>query len=155
MQTRNLCLLLAMTVALPLGGCGNGKVMEAEVMPVAIVSQITGDEPAFKEMGHHVINSAEELAALGSAKLAEQEIDFSANSLIVVTVGEQPAAGFWVQITGIQQKGDDVFIQATVNQPDGGEAGDGSHAYAAAVTAKVSGNAILEPTSVTGQAAPN
>ena len=154
MQTKSTLLFILAMAFVPLAGCQGGGDAVPMASPVTIVNQFAGDDAAFKSMGCQIVNSAAELQAIGSAALAEKEIDFDNHSLIIVTVGEQAAAGFWVKITGVQRGGGEVYVQATVNQPEEGavEADNPTHAYAAAVVSRVTGTAVLEPKSVTGQA---
>ncbi len=147
-RTLGVATAMMMCVA-ALSGCKSGS--PAEPTPVVIHEHKTGDDAALKTTGITLINSQEQLAALGSETLAQMQVDFAAHSIVLVTVGEQPTGGFAATVDGVQVGGGKVYVQATVTTPSGPATQALSHAYALAITDKVEGE--VEP-EVTSNAAP-
>ena len=87
------------------------------VQPVTILEQMGGEDPGLTEMGIRLVNSPEQLQAIGSQTLARQDIDFTQQSLIIFALGRQPTSGYWAKITGVQTNGPDLYVQALANAP--------------------------------------
>ena len=69
-----------------------------------------------------LVNSAEDLESLGSFDLAKQAINFEYQSLVLLTLGEKSTGGYWARITGIQQEGRLLYVQAVANRPSNDQA---------------------------------
>ncbi len=76
-----------------------------------------GSDQGLKEPTVQLIRSAEQLEALGSSDLAGLGIDFARESLVLLALGEMPTSGFWARITGVQRKGDVLYVQGLANRP--------------------------------------
>lgn len=158
----------AMTGAAMLAGCGNGHksagvgpsaqptVTVSE--PVEIIAQAQGNDAALARGTVRLIDSADQLPALGLGGLPELgDVDFDQQDVVIFALGEQPTGGYWVHITGVQLVSNVLYVQATVNRP--GEEDTVTQAvtypYAAAVIAKTGASrALSDPTEVVGQPLP-
>lgn len=121
--------------------------------PVAIIATQTGDDPGLTSPTVVLLNSPEELAALGATTAPGLAVDFKTQSVLLVAVGRQNTGGYWARIDGVQQAGRTLYLQATVNRPASFQPVTAaiSHAYAAAVIAKTKAHLIPEIQSVEGQ----
>lgn len=61
------------------------------------------------------VTSADDLPAA----VVEQglEVDFEVHDVVLVGMGEQPSSGYGVEITGVQQVGSTVYVQASFTHP--------------------------------------
>lgn len=121
--------------------------------PVVILQDMVSTDDALKEFKTHLINSKEELDALGSEVLSATDVDFEANSMIVVALGKRDTAGFWARIDGVQQGAGKVYVQATLNRPDpaSNPEAKAESPFAAVIVKKVSGAIVPEFKAVTGK----
>lgn len=108
--------------------------------PVAILRQASGNDQAFAKIGGYLLNAAGDSAA----NLGDLAPNYETESVIVVALGEVPTGGFGVTITGVQKKGEDVFVQFTTSEPTGITTQVISYPYAAAVVPKTTGKLFLE-----------
>ena len=106
--------------------------------PVAIKKAQAGSDNALTSAGVQVVNSKVELNELG-ADLAALEPNFEEESVIILSLGEKNSGGYWVEITGVQQVGETLYIQAVANQPGENEFVTQAieYPYAAVVVEKV------------------
>lgn len=120
-KTWSLCLAVFMAVAIA-GGCQtNKKTREtgpaARTEPVSIIRQVSASDEGFKQPEGRAILTRAELEEAKSTELTKLDIDFNKQSLVVVALGEEPTAGYWVKITGVQQRGTVVYVQGVANRP--------------------------------------
>ena len=142
-------------IAAALVGCSRmeGLVMQESVQPLIIDQHVAGDDLKMAEPVA-VVNSREELDALGHEGLSALSIDFGSQSLLVLTLGQKPTTGWWTRIDAVQLDGSELYFQGVASAP--GQAQDVSptvtYPYAAAVIPKV-GDVLLRPEieSVEGQ----
>jgi hypothetical protein len=146
---------------LMLGGCRGGQPrVESGVngtRGVSLFAQNSGDSSTLTTAGAWLITSAAELDATGSEELRGLNVDFDTHSLVVVALGEKPTGGYWARITGVQVKGDALFVQAVANRPGPKDAVTQAitYPYAAAVVEKVSAATVHpEVQSVEGRPRP-
>ena len=137
-------LLVALAVA---GGCRQpvAPTPTRTLQPVVIHEHHTGDDlPAAESI--MLINSQAQLDALGHKRLSELKLDFSRQSLLIVTLGTQTTTGWWVRIDSAQQDGADLYFQGVANAPGEAQtvAPRVTHPFAAAVISKVQ-NVRLHP----------
>jgi len=139
------CITLASVVILTACGTtssttyGTGK-----TLGVAILRQIEGSDAGFREPGVRIINNTSELETLGSQLLSLEPVNFADQSMIVLALGEQPTSGYAVQISGVQQAGDALFVQGTARAPSPDDATETTLTYpvAAVIVSKVRAKAI-------------
>ncbi|MEO1237961.1 MAG: protease complex subunit PrcB family protein [Planctomycetota bacterium] len=141
--------------ALVLWGCagsgGDNDAGPATVQALAtsapILGQVSGDEPAIQSYGLGVLDPAA-FADLGlDTKFVDQgvKVDFARHSVILLSLGEQPTGGYAAEITALQVKGNEVFVQATATRP-GPEATVTqaiTYPYAAVATEKLPAGVVL------------
>lgn len=108
--------------------------------PVAILRQSAGSDEAFAKIGGHLLNAAGD----SKATLGDLAPNYETESVIVVALGEVPTGGFGVKITGVQKKGDDIFVQFTTSEPTGAATQVISYPFAAVAVPKTTGKLFLE-----------
>ncbi|MEE9212260.1 MAG: protease complex subunit PrcB family protein [Phycisphaeraceae bacterium] len=86
-------------------------------VPLTITKIHRGNDAGLPAYEVVLVNSQEELEALGSTDLVKQDIDFTNVSLVVFSLGEQPTGGYWAYINSVQIRGDDLYVQGVANQP--------------------------------------
>ncbi len=135
-------------------GCeSDAKNASQPAQPLPISARWNGSDSAFQQSGQWLINSQAELDATGSSHLGDLSVDFSNQSLIVLSLGERSTGGYWATITGAQQKGGKVYFQAVASRPGDDAATTQAFSYpvAAAVIPKVQPRVVIpEVESVTG-----
>jgi|GEM_PF-6073597 len=177
MSGRLACVLLLILTVFTFSGCQwlestkawfGGKKTQKSKQPAAmatkqgkpravpIITHHTGDDRGLRAPGITLINSQEELIALGAKETRSIPVDFATQSLILLVIGEQSTGGFWAKINGVQQGGSTIYVQATVNRPGsmGVVTQQVTYPYAAAVIRKAKGTLLPEVESVEGQAGP-
>ncbi len=89
--------------------------------PVPILRNEPLNDPGLTQLGVMLINSRAELEqrAPQAQALAEMEVDFAAESLLVLCLGERPTGGYWVRITGVQHDAaaNALYVQGVANEP--------------------------------------
>ena len=129
-------------IAVALVGCGrvNGLVMRESVQPLVIHEHVAGDDLKMAEPAA-LVNSREQLDALGHEGLSALSIDFSSQSLLVVTLGQKPTTGWWVRIDSAQLDGPELYFQGVASAPGQAQAVSPkvTYPYAAVVIPKVDG----------------
>jgi hypothetical protein len=159
MRTR--CLTIAFLTAsmLILTGCASSPATGmGSTRPVLVAQDYWGDDATLKSDDLiFLVNSKAELEKMGSQDLVKKNVDFTKQSLIVVTLGAQKSPGYWVRITGVQQAGDKIFVQFQANKPAKVDptATAAAAPYAAVVIPKVSAATLVpEPRYSEGAALP-
>ena len=84
--------------------------------PVTILESKSGSSDAFKTIGRMLIKTQADYDALGKPDL-HPGIDFEANDLVIVALGEQPTGGYAIEITAIQEEGDTLFVVGSSSEP--------------------------------------
>ncbi|MCC6680299.1 MAG: protease complex subunit PrcB family protein [Phycisphaeraceae bacterium] len=163
--------LLILMAALALGGCKSAPAESDDSMvgpamtpgiaepaqPVALASTMAADQSDLPHGGIWLITSEKELAACGSQTLKDLKVNLSKQDLVVVGLGPQQSAGYWVRITAIQKVGDTLYVQGCANAPaaDSPTAMVTTSPYCAALIAKTGSNVVCNDiTSVTGKNPP-
>ena len=85
--------------------------------PVDVLYKAVGGHPSLKEPGLTLIRSQAELNALGTDDLIGRPVNFNNESVVLATLGEMPTAGYWINITSINQVGDALFVYGQANRP--------------------------------------
>ena len=67
-----------------------------QTTPVPILAQFAGSDGGFATAQAMIIQSADQLDALGSQDAVDLEVDYDAQSLVLVTLGEMPTDGYGV-----------------------------------------------------------
>jgi PrcB C-terminal len=122
MHRRSITLLAALLMTAGMG-CQNQKMAMPATDPVPILRRASGSDMAVKTEPLEVtlINSADALTAAAGDKLAALAVDFAHESLLVLSLGEQPTGGYWVRMTAVQQGPGGLYVQGLVNVPGDGE----------------------------------
>jgi len=161
MMRLNRGLLSVMLIAtLLMSACEGGpRWLGGERLPeggVAIIRQVSGDDPGLRAPMVRLINSRADFEVIGAQSASIEGVDFNRQSVIVFALGTKPTSGHWARVVGVQQKGGDVFVQGVANRPGIGEltAQVQTQPYALAVLPKVRGTLRAEIDSVEGQAPP-
>jgi len=162
-RTWTLCAAVLAAVLIA-GGCQtNKKTSEkngpaARTEPVSILNQISANDEGFKTPGGVAILTRAELEEAKSTELTKLDVDFNKQSLVVVATGEEPTAGYWVKITGVQRRGTELYVQGVANRPgkDQQAAAGKTYPVAAVVVPRLEmvTQVIEEIDSVEGQAIP-
>ena len=152
--------LACLTAVALAAGCKSSSSTEVgSTEPVSIISHAgSGNDPAFKQPADPVIliTTREQLDRTGSETLAKVEIDFNTQSLVVLALGEEPTAGYWARITGIQRKGSELYVQGLANKPEGEAAAVLTYPIDAVIVPRQDGITEISPEieAVTGQTPP-
>jgi len=146
MQTSWFKFAAAVFAAVLVAGCNNPpskpKVAGGSgTEPVPILASHSGSDAAFVAQ-EYLINSADDT----KADLSALNPNYETQSVVVIALGEMPTGGHSVAITGVQKKGDTLYVQFRVTQP----AADAvvtqaiTHPYAAVLIPKFAGNVLPE-----------
>jgi len=98
----------------------SGRVSAAaptDLTPLAIVQHIAGEDPGFPSPQIFLIQSRDQLLALGSQELINHNVDFGRHTLAVIALGRQATGGYWARITAAQLQGDVLHLQGFANRP--------------------------------------
>ncbi len=96
---------------------GLGEVRSGRTVPMTVLRSASGSDAAVCTAGEWLINSDEALAALGSSQLNDLGVDFVTESLVVITLGEQPTGGFWLRIDGVSRGDRGLYVHGVANRP--------------------------------------
>jgi len=118
--------LVAALVLSAVAGCETDMADEPEVRnagarAVPILEQHRGQAPELRTMSTRLITSQQELDALNSQTLGQLPVNFQNQSLVVIALGEQPTAGYWVRIDRVTRYPDRLTVEATANRPGADE----------------------------------
>ena len=149
-------LMLALQV-----GCASPSLVVQDTLglteSVTIQRQQSGSDSNLTSAGQWLVNCQVQLDTFNSSEIARLEVDFDTESLVLITLGEQPTSGYWVEIMGASQLEDRLYVQGVANRPSEGAvtAQDLTYPYGAAVISKTDAG-LLHPEieSVEGQAKP-
>lgn len=169
MRKWTMSMAVAMMGAAMLAGCNGGqkagpadqaaRATPTVSEPVEILAHAHGNDAALARGTVRLIESADELPALGLGGLPEGlgEVNYDGQDVVIFALGEQPTGGYWVQITGVQLVSGVLYVQATVNRPGDDESVTQAvtYPYAAAVISETGAvRALSDPTEVVGQPMP-
>ena len=73
--------------------------------PVPMSYKAIGGHPALAEPGVQLVSSQAQLDALGVDDLLGRAVNFNNDEVILATLGEMPTAGYWINITAVNQEG--------------------------------------------------
>ncbi len=85
--------------------------------PVPMSYKAIGGHPALAEPGVQLVSSQAQLDALGVDDLLGRTINFNNDEVILATLGEMPTAGYWINITAVNQEGDVLQVYGQANRP--------------------------------------
>jgi hypothetical protein len=123
MQTRmmNLFIVAALSCSALIGCKGDGgttvKAGSDLAQPVTILERVNGNSDALKTIGKMHIETQAQYDALGDADIFPGKIDFDANDLVIVALGEQPTGGYSVNIESIQIQGGELAVTGKASAP--------------------------------------
>ena len=130
----------------------------AKAEPVPVLNQVRGSDEALQEPGVRLLTTAAAAEQAGVSHVAEGlGVNWDEQSLVLLTLGQQPTAGYWAQIRGVQQVGDVLYVEGTANRPaeDAALAQVVTYPYAAAVIRNTGATrALISVESVVGQETP-
>jgi len=145
-MTRRNLLMWTVLVAAFLAACETtpNDPIGGRTVPISIIEHHRADDPVFKDVGALLINSHEDLDASGSLTLADLDVNFSTNSLVVLAAGEQATGGWSATITGVQMRGDALYFQGVIERPGKDDVASQALTYpiAAAVIEKVNASIV-------------
>lgn len=124
MRTRmmNLFVVAALCCSAMVGCKGDGDAAGGSELaqPVTILERVNGNSAALKTIGTLHIETKDQYDALGDAEIFPGEIDFDANDLVIVALGEQATGGYAVNIDSIQLQAGELAVsgKATTPGPD-------------------------------------
>jgi hypothetical protein len=98
----------------PSGPAGGGTDL---AQPVTILERVNGNSAALKTIGKMHIETQAAYDALGDADIFPGEIDFDANDLVIVALGEQATGGYSVNIASIQLQGGELAVTGKATAP--------------------------------------
>ncbi|MEM9883250.1 MAG: protease complex subunit PrcB family protein [Planctomycetota bacterium] len=118
--------LTALGLVLVLTGCRSGDAglddgpsTEPLASGVVILAQVAGTDLPIETYGLGLVDPGA-FGQLGlDEKFTELEVgvDFDMHSVILLSLGQQPTGGYSAEITGLQLKGDLLYVQATAVAP--------------------------------------
>ncbi len=142
-------LLITAISSLALVGCSSKTAKttatDSDFRALPIVSQKSGDSHALLDPGVFLINSRNDLTAMGLIDDFGQT-NFARQSLIVLALGERPTGGYSARIVGVQQAPEGVYVQgiAYAPSPESANTMAITHPYDAVVVPKVVGTVYSE-----------
>ncbi|MBB6429584.1 protease complex subunit PrcB family protein [Algisphaera agarilytica] len=109
--------------------------------PVQIIAKVSGDQMPIESHGVGILDQAA-VAGLGlDAAFADAgvPVDLGVQSVVLFSLGQQATGGFAADITGLQLKGDTLYVQGTAEAPASGDAATQAitFPYCAVVTPKL------------------
>ena len=116
-------LVLAILAVGFVAGCQNDQKVTKEASkhsmsePVAVKGKVAGSNAKLSEAGAKVINSKADLDAIGVEEIIALNPDFENESVVILSAGDVPTGGYSVDITGIQEVGDTLYVQGVINEP--------------------------------------
>lgn len=140
-----LALALLIGPALVTMGCKTGGASDAVLAdPVAILDSKTGNSDALKSIGVQLVKTQEQYEALGDAAIFA-DVDFEANDLIIVSLGEQATGGYSVEISALQLEGETIVVVGKASAPgaDAVVTQALTYPYAAAVIANTEATIVV------------
>ena len=99
----------------------NASMTDAKAMDVPIIAKVTGQELPVSDPMLGLVNEAA-LSKLGlDQKFADEgvELDPQKHSVILLSLGQCDTAGYAADISALQRKGEELFVQGTATAPDG------------------------------------
>lgn len=120
---------------------------DAAEVRVPILTHHQGNDSALATLEVHLIRSREELDRLGSRALSRLAVDFEAQSLLLVALGEKRSGGHAAKIESIQRRGSTLHLRVVATAPGEGQMVTMAltYPYAAAVIAKIEGIESVQP----------
>jgi len=110
-----------MAAAFIFSGCQSVPTNESQLtiptVPLTIFKYHIGNDAGLSAYNVSLVNSIDDLEALGSTDLIKQDIDLDKVSLVVLSLGEQSTAGYEPRITAVQLRGNELFVQGQVKRP--------------------------------------
>ena len=100
-----------------LAGCQGPAIGGRTTKPVPIVVHTQADDSGFQHAAMELINSQAKLESFGSTTLDALNVDFEKQSLLVLALGQKPTGGFSTQITGVQTRGSELYVQGKIFEP--------------------------------------
>lgn len=122
MQTRmmNLFVVAALACSVLVGCSSGGDMVDAGsdlAQPVMILERVNGDSAALKTIGAMHIETKQQYDALADANIFPGGIDFDANDLVIVALGEQATGGFAVNIESVQLQSGELAVSGKASAP--------------------------------------
>jgi len=165
-QAQRLALTILAVLGTAMAGCqsagtgqadgeGSRRQVLAQTEPVEIRDHLSGGNDALAEPDVRLIKDQAAANELGLD--LPRDVDLSEHDLVLHALGKQNTGGYWVHIDAIQQIGDKLFVQSTINRPASDQAVTQqiTYPYALAVIPNTDAKrTTLDYTAVTGQAAP-
>ncbi|MHB9131282.1 MAG: protease complex subunit PrcB family protein [Armatimonadota bacterium] len=132
------CLLAGLAL---LTGCQQDQetTTTREGLAVPIIRELSGQQAPFPDRGFFVVQRPEAWRALWGRTPAP-EVDFTQNSVVVALMGQQPTAGYGVNIADVRATGQRINVFVTETRPKPGDtvAQVITYPYAMAVVPKLS-----------------
>lgn len=85
------------------------------VVPLQVFDQTSAEMGGPEAYTLKLIGSADDLPEAVTER--GLEVDFEMHDVVLLGMGTQPTSGYAAEITGVQQVGDTVFVQASFSQP--------------------------------------
>ncbi|MEQ9454960.1 MAG: protease complex subunit PrcB family protein [Phycisphaeraceae bacterium] len=113
--------------------------------PIGIVDGTAGESEAFPDPGVLLINHPADLPGYNTSPLANLDVNFDNQSIIVLALGQQPTGGYWASIDALQLEGADLVVQGRANRPGDGQMVSQviSHPFSAVVVPKLQNVTLL------------
>ena len=145
----NLFVVAALSCSALIGckGDGDASIDSGTVLaqPVTILERVNGNSDALKTIGKMHIETKAQYDALGDADIFPGEIDFDANDLVIVALGEQSTGGYAINIESIQRQGGDLAVVGKASAPgaDAITTQALTHPYSAVLIANTSADKVV------------
>jgi hypothetical protein len=137
-------------------GGGSYERLLSETEPVEILDRAYGSDQSLQYPQWKLVKTEEDLKALGLS--LNSDVNFDEQDMIIQALGKQSTGGYWVRIEGVQQVGETLYVQSTVNRPGENQAvtQQVTHPYAAVVVPETGARRLRTSTEeVTGQSRPD
>jgi len=118
------CLSAGVLLAASFGltGCDSSQsvVIENPAEPVEIVDRGYGDDSALIFADAFLLKNERQVKATGAESLAAINVDYKANALVVVALGQKPTGGFGAEIDSVQVEGGTLVVNVYTSTPPEG-----------------------------------
>lgn len=115
------CLSAGVLLAASFGltGCDSSQsvVIENPAEPIEIVDSGYGSDPSLLFADAFLLKNERQVKATGSESLAAMDVDYKANALVVVALGQKPTGGYGAAIDSVQLEGGTLVVNVDIDTP--------------------------------------
>lgn len=110
--------------SLALTGCNGASnvVIENPAEPVAVIDRGFGNDASLMFADAMLLKNERQAKATGAESVVGIDLDYKANALLVVALGEKPTGGYGTIIDSVQLEGGSLVVNVYTYQPVEGSA---------------------------------